>query len=214
MTSPAAGTRPPPPGAAAVPRTSELLDRLAADGRGADVTFHEIAAGLRERAYGLLLLVLGVFGWVPIYPPGVASLFGIGMVVVAWQMLAGRDEPWLPRRVQRIGIGRGRFRKLVDRLLPWLRRFETFARPRFLGLTAGFRERALGACVLLLGLVVIVPLPMTNAGPSLGVAVIAIGLMERDGVIVVLGVAVGILSIVAMLAFWAGALAGLYLLLH
>ena len=111
-------------------------------------------------------------------------------------------------------LSRERFRRIVERATPWLERFEAIARPRFLGGPTERSGRLLGAFLLLLGATVMVPLPMTNAFPSLGVVVIAIGLLERDGIIVCLGIVVGVLALAAMLAFWAGAIAGLYMLLH
>jgi hypothetical protein len=195
-------------------RTSQVLNLLARRSEAGQITFDEIASGLRERAFGMLLLVLGVFGWIPLMPPGFASIFGTGMAVLAWQIMCGRREPWLPGRIGRVGLSRERFRRIVERATPWLERFEAIARPRFLGGPTERSGRLLGAFLLLLGATVMVPLPMTNAFPSLGVVVIAIGLLERDGIIVCLGIVVGVLALAAMLAFWAGAIAGLYMLLH
>ena len=195
-------------------RTSQVLNLLARRSEAGQITFDEIASGLRERAFGMLLLVLGVFGWIPLMPPGFASIFGTGMAVLAWQIMCGRREPWLPGRIGRVGLSRERFRRIVERATPWLERFEAIARPRFLGGPTERSGRLLGAFLLLLGATVMVPLPMTNAFPSLGVVVIAIGLLERDGIIVCHGIVVGVLALAAMLAFWAGAIAGLYMLLH
>ena len=190
--------------------TSAVLLSIAENAAGPKVSLGEVVEHLGERSFGMLLLVLGLGGWVPLWPPGVATIFGIGIGLIAIQMIIGRSQPWLPRMLTSRRISRERFLAVVRRIVPLLRRCESFTRPRFPALTRSTAERFLGVYILFLGGVVCIPLPMTNALPALSVAVIAIGLIERDGVAVLIGAVLGVLSVVFLFVFWSGAFIGLW----
>ena len=189
--------------------TSAVLLSIAENAAGPKVSLGEIVDQLGERSFGMLLLVLGLCGWVPVWPPGVATIFGVGIGLVAIQMVLGRSQPWLPRMLTSRRLSRDRFVAVTRRIIPILRRCESFARPRLPALTRSTAERFIGVYVVLLGGVVCIPLPMTNALPALSVALIAIGLIERDGVAVLLGALSGVFSVVFLFAFWSGAYIGL-----
>jgi hypothetical protein len=189
--------------------TSAVLVAIAENVAEPKVSLGDVVDQLGERSFGMLLLVLGLCGWVPLWPPGVATIFGIGIGLVAVQMALGRSQPWLPKILTSRRLSRERFVAVTRRIVPVLRRCESFARPRLPALTRSTAERLIGLYVVLLGGVVCVPLPMTNAFPALSVAVIAIGLIERDGIAVLAGGLFGVLSVVFLFAFWSGAYVGL-----
>lgn len=188
------------------PRMSELLEAMAAGRGDGDITIGEIVDRFGDRSFGVLILVLALPAWIPVLPPGVPSIFGIVIAGISCQMLVGREAPWLPDFVARRSIPAERFARLVTRTVPWLRRAELALRqrldPAFAG---GLGIRIVAFFCLLLALAVCIPLPMTNAGPALSLAVIALGLIERDGLVVLAGIVLGLLSFAAMIVFWTGA---------
>ncbi|HEY9549222.1 MAG TPA: exopolysaccharide biosynthesis protein, partial [Kiloniellaceae bacterium] len=86
--------------AAAVLRSSELLLAIAADRHDPRITIGEIVDGLRDRAYGLVFVLLALPNIVPA-PPGLGGAFGGIMAVFAGQLLFGSIEPRLPGFVRR-----------------------------------------------------------------------------------------------------------------
>ena len=75
---------------------TRLLRRLSDDGGEQGLTLHEIRDRMDERAYGLLILLLSIPCLVPgLY--GVPQVVGLIVILLAGQMLVGREEPWLPR---------------------------------------------------------------------------------------------------------------------
>jgi hypothetical protein len=66
----------------------------------------------------------------------------------------------------------------------WL---ERFAHPRFPSLTGDRAARIIGALLIVPCLSILVPLPLTNTVPGIGVALVAVGLIERDALFVVMG---------------------------
>lgn len=190
-------------------KTSELLAAVAHEADGPSVTLADFADHLRERSFGLLLLVFAILGWIPILPPGVASIFGLAILLLAGQMVLGRVQPWLPHWIARRGVNCEAFARLVTRITPALLRLERVTRPRLPILTSAKAERLVAGFVMLLALVICVPLPMTNAFPALAVAILAIALIQQDGLLTLLGILAGVAALGIMVVFWSGAYLGI-----
>lgn len=190
-------------------RTSELLASVASKADGPFITLADFAEHLRERSFGLLLLVFAIIGWIPILPPGVASIFGLAILLLAGQMVLGRVQPWLPHWIARRAVSCEAFARLVTRITPALQRLERVVRPRLPFLTSARAERLVAGFVMILALVICVPLPMTNAFPALAVAILAIALIQQDGLLTLLGILAGVAALGIMIAFWSGAYLGI-----
>ena len=57
-------------------------------------------------------------------------------------------------------------------------------------------EYAIGAVCLLLALVLVLPIPLGNMLPSLAICLLALGILERDGLWVLAGLATALVSAV------------------
>lgn len=189
-------------------RSSDVFVRIAAQACGERITIAEILDGLGRRSFGLLLLVLAVPAWIPVLPPGGASIFGAAILLLSIQLLSGRSEPWLPDALRRRSFRRKAFEKMAERAGPRLRWLERYLRPRLHWAFTDAGRRLISGVILLLALALCVPLPMTNSGPALSIAVVALGLIQRDGLVVLAGIVLGILSIAVMALFWGGAYLG------
>ncbi len=153
----------------------------------ATVTVGDLMAALRNRAFGLSLILFGLPNLLPI--PGLPILTGMVLVVLALQIVVGRDVPWLPDRIARATLPRAKLTAVMDRTLPLLASIEKITKPRF-GLAAGpAARRAVGLAVLVLAiLLIIVPIPWIGSMPQgLALCVFGLGLTERDGILVVAG---------------------------
>ena len=171
-----------------------LADTAGPDG----MTLDEVLDRLDERAFGIAILVLAIPCLVPaLY--GVPQVLGVPMLLLAGQMLLGRQEPWLPAAIGGRRIPKGwleRMAGFADRRMRW---FERVSRPRAAKLADGPGERFAAGFMMLAILSIIVP--FTNTVPSLAVALICVGLIQRDGLFVAAG------ALVALA--WAGFLAAL-----
>jgi hypothetical protein len=87
-------------------------------------------------------------------------------------------------------MSRDGFARLVERLRPTLLRLEAVIRPRYPRLTAPRAERLLGAFGVLAALVMALPLPTANLLMGGGLVALGLGLMERDGGAIMVGIAV------------------------
>lgn len=166
---------------------TRLLRRLADDGGDAGLTLHEIRDRLDERAYGLLILLLSIPCLVPgLY--GVPQVVGLIVILLAGQMLVGREEPWLPRWFLNLRCKGSWLKAMADFAETKLGWIDRLSRPRLRRFADGPGEK-LAAVFMILATVTIV-MPLTNTIPSIALALLSVGLIQRDGLFVLAGCAV------------------------
>jgi hypothetical protein len=184
---------------------TRLLRRLSDDGGEAGLTLDEIRDRLDERAYGLLILLLSIPCLVPgLY--GVPQVVGVVILILAGQMLVGREEPWLPRwflNLRAKGSWLKAMAEFAESKLGWIDRL---SRPRLRRFAAGPGEK-LAAVFMILATLTIV-LPMTNTIPSVALALLSVGLIQRDGLFVIAGAAVTTAWVTILAAVATGLLLG------
>ncbi|MCK0151117.1 exopolysaccharide biosynthesis protein [Marivita sp. S6314] len=177
---------------------SDRLDQLAAESRGEAVTLGWVLDQLNERAFGLFLLVLALPCCIP-FLYGVPQVVALPLMFVSAQILLGRRTPWLPSRLAARSVASKDLHNLADRAGPWLRRIEAISRPRLSLLTRAPLDRIVGLALVLFSASILVPLPGTNTVPGIAVVIVAMGLLQRDGILVILGGLLGTAWIATLL---------------
>lgn len=178
----------PDPAAAPRPLSVELAE-LHARTSDRSVTLGEVVAVLRGRAYLLLVALIALPFLTPIPMVGLSTPFGAVIALVALRLSLGL-KPWLPARLLRREVPAGFFGRLLQLAAGIVRRLERLLRPRWPGLTAhdGLLQVHAGAMLLCaLALMLPLPIPFTNSLPAWAILLFAAGLLERDGVAIVLG---------------------------
>ena len=167
-----------------------------AENRGNEASKATISLGalsdlMEERAFGLLLLVLALpccLPFVYILP----QLVALPMVVLATQMAMGRRAPWLPETLRKRQLPVAGLLDVVTRAKRYGGWLERLAHPRFPGFTGDRATRVIGALLVVPCLSILVPLPLTNTVPGIGVALVSVGLIERDALFVIMGLIVAL----------------------
>lgn len=187
---------------------SQLLQRLR-DATEGPLTVRQLAEALEERSFGAFLVVFAMPNLIPL-PPGATLILGLPLVFIGWQMALGRGKLWLPKRVADFTIERTQFEGMIGRVLPWLRWLETIVKPRAWLLDNPLLDRLVSFFVLILGIVVLAPIPFGNWLPAFAIGIIGLARTERDGISLAVGLAIGIVScvIVALVVMAAVALIG------
>ena len=181
-------------------KLSELL-RHVSDKAGEKITLGEVARAMDDRSFGAFLVVFCLPNLVPL-PPGATFILGLPLVFIACQMAFSRlDTIWLPRKLRDYALDNKAFSAALDRFIPWMNKAERVIKPRFF---SGNRlvERVLGLFALVLALIVFLPIPLGNMGPSLALALMGLGMTQRDGLMMWAGVIVG--TIFAMIVGYVG----------
>lgn len=193
------------------PRLTEMLSQVSDQTRGDRVSVRTLVDAFRYRASGALLFLFAVPNVLPM-PPGTSGILGLPLVIIAFQLMGGRPLV-LPDVVLERSISGEGFGRMVDQTVPRLKRVERLLRPRMPGLTGDATDRVIGAFCLVLAVILTLPIPLGNVLPALAISIIALGMIERDGVWVIAGFAIGIAALLVIGGvLWALALATLYFL--
>lgn len=193
-------------------RTSERLRLLGDQQTGDQVSMANLVGSLHRRAFGLSLLLFALPNCLPTIP-GFSTVTGLMLLVIAGQMVAGRETLLLPRALGRRTVSTRHLRGIIARVLPSLRRVERFCRPRRAVFTERMGRRLMGCVIIILSAILMLPIPFIgNQPPGLAIVVLALGLTERDGLVVVIGYGLSVLAAIITLGGTAAALGALWLL--
>lgn len=172
-----------------------VLDALAAGEPTDTLALRDVIHGLGRSTFGVLLFLATLPAFIPI--PGVAgALSGPLVVLVGLQILILLPNPWLPGFIARRGPLRATVIRFDRMLSPWLRRLEKTVRPRLLA----FVEHPLatvftGLQLVLLGILLSLPIPLTNFLFAGLLLIYALALLERDGILMLIAWACGLTAI-------------------
>ncbi|MEM9939653.1 MAG: exopolysaccharide biosynthesis protein [Pseudomonadota bacterium] len=177
----------------------QSLEAMAAEAETEGFSLKAIFDRLDERAFGAGLFILALPCAIP-FLYLVPQIVSLPMMALTLQMLAGRDEPWLPEKFGARKIDKGGLTRMSAFGRKWFGWLETIAHPRLTWLTGKGAERILALFLTLFCASILLPIPSTNTVPGIAVAIAAFGLMSRDGLLVILGLIIGCLWISLLIA--------------
>jgi hypothetical protein len=156
-----------------------LVERLASQ----PVTLAEILEETSEQSFGLVMALLTLPFLLPM-PPGVSSISGGGCILLGLQMIAGWRTPWLPKRVAALKFPQAFMAKLLKVVQSISRVLERFVRPRMPWLANNPAIwRLNGLCICWLAFLLILPIPLTNPIPTVGILLFVFAMLEADGLL-------------------------------
>jgi hypothetical protein len=164
-----------------------IADEAPADG----MSLHDFTHALGERAFGLMLFALSVPVCIPLLY-GIPQIVALPMMAIALQMAMGRAEPWMPQRFGERMLGKAGLQQMAAGSSKYFGWIERVARPQLMLLSGPTAERLVGAIFVMFIASILIPLPATNTLPGIGIAVASIGLITRDGLLVLAGLTIGI----------------------
>ncbi|WP_426416180.1 exopolysaccharide biosynthesis protein [Aestuariirhabdus sp. LZHN29] len=168
-------------------RTSDVLVDLANRCSGKTITLRELMNGLGDRTYGVALIILAAFNIIPF----VSTFSGLIVALIGTQLLFGFSRLYLPDRMLDHQLPAERVRSSLTVFSRKVITLEKFIRPRWHFTEAPIVDRFNGMMIMMLGVVIALPIPFANFGPAFVLIIMALGLLERDGVVQVLAAAFG-----------------------
>jgi hypothetical protein len=187
---------------------SEILEDIVDQCKEDSLSFDELKKSLHERGFGLLMILFSLI--LAMLPPGLSAIPAVPIFIFSLQMIAGADYPWLPKWLEEKRITRKNLSLIVDKSSPYLKKLEKFLQPRLTFASSPLGERIVGIFALVFSSSILIPLPLTNFFPALGVALMSLGLLGKDGLLVILGMIIGTAGVaftISMLFFGQQALA-------
>lgn len=173
-------------------KVSEQLDRwLSSDGQK---TLGGLIELFGQKSFAILFVLLLGVPALPIPTGGATHVFEIISVLLALQLVAGRDEIWLPRRWRARELAGDRQQRFISRLMRMIRRLERVSRPRLSFLfdrrlsNIAFGLLVIGGC---LGAFLAPPFTGLDTPPALGVVLLSLGMLLTDIAVVALALIVG-----------------------
>lgn len=186
----------------------EMIHALPTSG----VTLNHLLGMAGQDGLMILTALLSLVFLIPVSIPGVSTVFGAAILLIALCRLSAR-EVWLPLRLRTRVLATEKLRPVLQRALRWLSYLERVSEPhRLTWLVTGSVANALNNAALVLGaLLLMAPfglIPFSNTFPAVALLFLAIGLVQRDGVCIVLGHLGNLLTILYFgLLFTGGGLA-------
>lgn len=165
-------------------RTSDVLSKLAAE-PGDQLSVKTILGNLGDKAFALLIVILGVPNCIPM-PPPIPILCGFLLVGVAVQIGMGLTTPWAPRFILARTVAQSHVRRVAASAMPYVLKMERFSRARLHYAWPGFGNILIALMLATLSLGVITAAPFIGQIPwGLAVCLMGLGLVERDGVLII-----------------------------
>ncbi len=189
----------------------ETLRQLARSIEGERVTVRELLSMVGEQGLLLALMFLTVPFLLPISIPGVSTVFGMVAILISLGITFNR-VPWLPDRLLDRPLDAVKLTAAIERGADRFGRVDRISHPRLQRLTDSKAMNRLAGLGLLLGSVLLIfPLglvPFSNTLPAWGILLLAAGLLQRDGVLILLGYLFLLATLVYFAALGIGVLTG------
>ncbi len=171
------------------PRLSEDLRRILLQADGKDVSFHQILRMIRGRGFPCLLIFLVLPFLVPVPLPGLSVPIGLVLMLFGIWIAIGK-RPFLPQWFLERHISYPILERILLKAIPLITYMEKLLHPRMHFFTR-WRVFQLvnGFAIMINGVALMLPLPIpfTNTIPAIAVALLSAGVMEKDGLFILLG---------------------------
>jgi hypothetical protein len=165
-----------------------------------------------EKSFALVFVLLLGVPALPLPTGGVTHVFEVIAMLLALELIAGRDEIWLPQRWSRLDLAGPTQQRFLRALMRMVRRLERVSRPR-LRFLFGHRlsNIVLGILVVGLSLAAFLAPPFTGLDtlPALGVVLLSLGVLLEDIAVVLIGLVAGAVGIALEILLGTAVLHGL-----
>lgn len=190
-------------------KASLTLEKLGEKPSEGKTTISELLEDFSENGLLLALIFFSLPVAIPLpYPPGFTTVMGTPLMILSFQMLLGYHKVKLPQKINQYEMKNSILITICNKVVPALKVLENYIKPRFAFARSVYCEQFIGFISLICAISVAIPLPLTNAIPALAITVMGLGLLNRDGWVIILGFVIAIIGLViatgAIVGSWIG----------
>jgi hypothetical protein len=159
-----------------------------------------------EKSFAVTILLLMLLPATPLPTGGVSHLFEAIAVLLAAQMVLGRETIWVPERWRDRGLGALATDSAIPRITRWVRLAERISRPRAAWLfDQGWVLRLLGLVLAVFAIAAALAPPFSGLDtlPALGAVVVCLAIVTSDALLLAVGAAIGTGGIVLIITLGA-----------
>lgn len=167
---------------------------------------------VEEKSFAILFVLLLGVPALPLPTGGASHVFEIIAVLLALELIIGREEIWLPQRWRKLELAGETQQRFIAALLRVIRWLERFSRPRLRFLFDHRLSNIVFGLLVIAGSVgafVAPPFTGLDTLPSLGVVLLSLGVLLEDFLVVVVAIVVGAAGIVLEVVLGSAAIHGL-----
>jgi hypothetical protein len=168
------------------------------------LTISEILRILSGRGRPLVLLLLSLPFCQPIQIPGLSTPFGLAIAFIGLRLVFGK-RIWMPKKILSITVSSDTIKKITDKTLNLLRKMKPWIHSRLVWMSnSSFMVKGNGFIISILGILLSLPLPipLSNLSAAWSICLISIGIIEDDGLFIIIGYSVFLLTIAFFLLMW------------
>ncbi len=186
---------------------SEILQKVGQKQIDGKTKISELMEDFHENGILLAMIFFSLPVAIPLpYPPGFTTVMGIPLMILSIQMLFGSKKVSLPQKINDYELKNSTLKAISDKVVPRLISVEKYVKPRFSFAKSVYCEQFIGFVSFLAAFSIALPIPLTNAIPALGIAVMSLGFLNRDGLVIIVGFFITVIGILiaigAILASW------------
>lgn len=174
--------------------TSALINDIYNKNIEDNIKIGTLLKSIDSGGFALLNLIFSIILMIPL-PPPIAIIAGLIVMFLSFQMIIGMKEVWLPKFITEKSIKRSTLTVIVEKSTIYLYKLERFTRRRFTFVSNPITERIIGAFIFFLAGITLTPIVFANTIPGLAIILISFGMINKDGLMVIIGFIVGIFSI-------------------
>ena len=149
-----------------------------------------------EKSFAILFVVLLSVPALPLPTGGATHVFEIIAILLAAQLIAGRDHIWLPKRWRALELAGDRQQRFIAALMRLIRRLERISRPRLRFLFDHRLSNIVFGVLVIAGCLGAFLAPPFTGLDALGVVLLSLAVLLEDFAIVVVALVVGVAGVV------------------
>jgi len=177
---------------------SETLSQAVDGIEGDTVTLRKLMTAIGEQGLLVLCAIATLPFLIPVSIPGVSTVFGAAIVLLAVAVTMNR-LPWLPQRILDRPLETAKLLPALRKGVAIVSKLDAWVLPRIMMLTTGPMARFNGLVLVFAGLLLMAPfglVPFSNTAPAVAILLLTMGMLQRDGLFVLLGYVATVLTVI------------------
>ena len=153
---------------------------------------------------GIFLVIFSMIPALPLPALYIATFLSLPVFVILFHILLGKQTLWLPNWFLQRSISKSIIEKFVKLSIALISKFSRIYKTRWTWVLDGSVIRIVALLGIIINISVLLPIPFSNTIPSVGILLIGLGIMEKDGLFVIAGVSLGIIGIAVAITVYYG----------
>lgn len=174
------------------------------------ITVRRLFEAIGEQGLLLFCMILMLPFLLPVSVPGVSTIFSIVVILVGISVTLNRI-PWLPERLMKRELDAKSLVNAMEHGANTFARIDRVIRPRLLFMSdSAVTNRLNGVMFIFGGILLVFPfglVPFSNTLPGLAILLLAAGIIQRDGLLIIAGYVMNVVTIIYFGGLFAAAIA-------